>query len=119
MEQTITQSGALFAVQHKSRNGKRPLNGDQPTAKPPAVICTLRTSVGEFALRPTQFGYQLEIRIAKVCRLLGVYATTEAAVLALRNRRTGFQPWDLMGRNAVSIQVDTDQRWKRNGLTTS
>jgi hypothetical protein len=48
-------------------------------------------------------------------RVLGVFETEEAAVLAVRNRHTGFQPWDTMGRNAVAIQIETPQRWGRNG----
>ncbi len=76
---------------------------------------TLRTSVGEFAFRQTEFGWRLEIKIGKVRRVLGDYETDDAAILALRNRHTSFPPWDTMGRNAVAIQLDTPERWNRNG----
>ncbi len=76
---------------------------------------TLRTSVGEFAFRQTEFGWRLEIKIGKVRRVLGDYETDDAAILALRNRHTSFPPWDAMGRNAVAIQLDTPERWSKNG----
>ncbi len=76
---------------------------------------TLRTSVGEFRFRQTEFGWRLAIKVGKICRVLGDYETDDAAILALRNRHTSFPPWDTMGRNAVAIQLDTPERWSRNG----
>ena len=113
MEQTITQSGALFGVQH--RPAKRKLRRSNVlTVTPGDLISTFRASVGEFEFRTVQFGCGLEIVVGKVRRALRVYETQEAAVLALRNRRTGFDQWDLMGRNAAAIQIDTPGRWKQN-----
>jgi hypothetical protein len=80
-----------------------------------ATTATLRTSVGEFTFRRAEFGSRLEIKVGKVRRILGDYETDAAAILSLRNRHTGFQPWDTMGRNAAAIQLDTPQRWSRNG----
>ena len=111
MEQTITQSGALFTAQHKRARRSPSLNGHLSTEPPVVPVFRLRTTVGEFSLRPAQFGYQLEVKVEKLRRPLGVYETPAAAVLALRNRQSRFQPWDLMGRNAVAIQIDTVQRW--------
>jgi hypothetical protein len=88
-------------------------NGAIGSGTQPGAI--FRTSVGEFAFRPAEFGRRLEIKSGKVRHVLGVYETDDAAILALRNRQTGFQPWDSMGRNAVAIQMDTPQRWGRNG----
>lgn len=79
------------------------------------TITTLRTSVGEFRFRQTESGWRLEIKVGDVRRVLGEYETDEAAILALRNRHTSFPPWDTMGRNAVAIQIETPQRWGRNG----
>jgi hypothetical protein len=76
---------------------------------------TFRTSVGDFIFRRAEFDWRLEIRSGKIRRILGIYETDDAAILALRNRHTGFRPWDMMGRNAAAIQVDTPQRWGRNG----
>jgi hypothetical protein len=103
----------VFAARQARPKRKRPLNGKLQPETPPGAISTFRASVGDFALRPAQFGWQLEIQVGKVRRLLAVYETTEAALLALRNRRTEFEPWDHMGRNAVAIQLDTPERWDR------
>jgi len=108
MEQTITPNGALFgAAQQEQR-----VNGRASKHKALPVL-TFRTTVGEFALRRSQTGYQLEVKVGKLGRLLGVHQTTEAAVIALTNRRTGFKPWDLIGRHGADIQIDTSQRWNR------
>lgn len=77
------------------------------------TITTLRTSVGEFTFRQSDFGCSFEVKVGKVRRVLGSYETEAAAVLALRNRRTGFHSWDSMGRTAANIQLDTSQRWSR------
>jgi hypothetical protein len=112
MEQTITQNGALFVAQQGQSKPQRRVNGYAPKHKV-APILTFRTTVGEFALRSSQIGYRLEIKAGKLCRLLGFHQTAEAAVIALTNRRSGFQPWDLMGRHSADIQIDTRQRWTR------
>jgi len=88
----------------------------QSTAAPEATT-TFRTSVGDFTFRSAQFGCRLEIKIGKVRRVLGTYGSEDAAVLGVRNRRTGFQSWDGMGRTATAIQVDTEARWGKNGGT--
>ena len=112
MEQTISQNGALFGAGQDHSKQQRRANGRSPKGKVAAIL-TFRSTVGEFALRNAQFGYQLEIKVGKVCRRLGVYQTTQAAVLALTNRRSGFRSWDLMGRNGAAIQIDTTERWNR------
>lgn len=88
-----------------------PRNGAIQTETPADAVFTFRTSVGDFALRPAPVGYELEINVGDVRRLLGVHVTPEAALLALRNRKINFKPWDQMGRNAVSIQFDAAERW--------
>ncbi len=90
-----------------TRNGTTPLRTE--------ATVTLRTSVGEFVLRQNEFGWCLEVRAGKIRRVLGNYETDNAAILALRNRHTSFPPWDMMGRNAVAIQIDTPERWVRHG----
>ena len=77
------------------------------------VIATLRTSVGAFALRPVRFGCYLEIIVGHVRRVLGFYATNEEAVLALRNRRTGFRAWDALQGKTAATQVRALKRWKK------
>ena len=84
-------------------------------AVPSETITTLRTSVGEFRFRQTESRWHLEIKVGNVRRVLGEYETDDAAILALRNRHSTFPPWDTMGRNAVAIQIDTPERWGRNG----
>ena len=77
------------------------------------VIATLRTSVGAFALRRAPFGCYLEIIVGHVRRVLGFYATNEEAVLALRNRRTGFRTWDALQDKTAAMQVRTLKRWEK------
>ena len=95
MPQTITKNGATTTTRE--------------------TIATLRTSVGDFTLHRAEFGWRLEIKVGKVRQALGEYETDQAAILALRNRHTGFHAWDTMGRNAAAIQIDTPQRWGRKG----
>ena len=113
MEQTITASGALFQAHRKQAKQARRSNAAAQTETPAAAIFTFRASVGDFALRRAQVGYELEINVGEVRRLLGVYVTPDAALLALQNRKTHYDPWDHTGRNAVAIQLETDQRWDR------
>ena len=111
MEQTLTQRGAISEAHHKRSKGK--LRPTRNPARPASVISTFHASVGDFALCAAQFGIQLEIRVGQFHRLLHVYETVDAALLALRNRQSHFEPWDRMGRNAATIQLDTAQRWDR------
>jgi hypothetical protein len=105
MELTITQNGALYAVQHapsqlSRRKGQKRVSADTTNALP-----TLRTSVGEFAMRPSEVGCYLELIVGNAHRVLGLYKTTEAALEALINRRTGFRTWDALDAGNANAQV--------------
>jgi hypothetical protein len=116
MEPTITQNGALFALQtrpaktlakrnHRPSYEARTANAGKPTS-------TLRTSVGEFAFRQTPLGCHLELIVGSGRWALGLYGTNEAAVRALKNRRTGFRTWDALKRKVAATQIRTLSRWK-------
>ena len=109
MQPTLVANDALLAAPQEHETA--PQNGATQTETPASAIFTFRASVGDFALRRGLVGYDLEINVGNVRRLLGVYVTPEAALLALRNRRINFKPWDQMGRNAVAIQFDAAPRW--------
>lgn len=85
MELTVTQNGAIYAVQRapgqlSRRKRQKLVRADVTNALP-----TLRISVGEFAL--------------------GLYRTTEAAREALINRRTGSRTWDALDAGNAQTQV--------------
>jgi hypothetical protein len=42
---------------------------------------------------------------------LGLSSTNEAAVRALKNRRTGFRTWDVLKRRIAATQIRTLSRW--------
>jgi hypothetical protein len=113
MEPTITQNGALFAVQH------RPVRRDcsqlqhRQIASPNKTISTLRTSVGEFVLRQSPLSCCFELVVGNVHSALGLHATNDAAVRALKNGRTGFRTWDALGRNPSANQTGTLSRWNK------
>ncbi len=94
MNATITQSGALYALQHRH-------------AKAGARVSTLRTSVGEFAFRTERSGCYLDLVVGNVRRVLGFYPTDEAALTAVKDRTTGFLTWDALERQNTEAQLRT------------
>lgn len=116
MERTITQNGALFAVQHRPVKGNYSQHHHRQIANPNKTIktiSTLRTSVGEFVFRQTPLGCYLELVVGSVRWALGLYGTNEAAVRALKNGRTGFRTWDALGRKTAANQIGTLSRWNK------
>src|SRR6266550_134306 len=113
MEPTITQNGALFAVQHRpvSRNYRQ--HHHRQIASAIKTISTLRTSVGEFVFRQTSPGCHLELVVGDARWALGLYGTNEAAVRALKSGRTGFPTWDALGRRTAANQIGTLSRWNK------
>jgi hypothetical protein len=116
MEPTITQNGALFAVQHRaiSRNYSQ---HRRQIASPNKTMSTLRTSVGEFVFRQTPLGCHLELVVGDARWALGLYGTNEAAVRALKKGRTGFRTWDALGRKTAANQIGMLSRWNRGEET--
>jgi hypothetical protein len=117
MEPTITQNGALFAMQHPPVKRNYSQHHHRLMASPDKTISTLRTSVGEFAFRQTPLGCHLELSVGNVRWTLGLYGTNEAAVRALKNRRTGFRTWDALGRKTTANQIGTLSRWNKGHQT--
>ena len=117
MELTITQNGALFALQHgpAKRNYRRHYH--RQIASPNKTISTLRTSVGEFVLRQTPLGCYLELVVGNARWVLGLYGTNEAAVRVLKKGRTGFRTWDALGRKTAANQIGTLSRWNKEEQT--
>jgi len=113
MEPTITQNGALFAVQHRPVNRNYSQHHHRQIASPNKTISTLRTSVGEFVFRQTPLGCYLELVVGDGRWALGLYGTNEAAVRALKNRSTGFRTWDALGRKTAANQIGTVSRWNK------
>lgn len=105
MELTVTQNGAIYAVQRAPSQLSRRKRQKLVRADVTNALPTLRTSVGEFALRPSQVGCYLELIMGNVHRVLGLYRTTEAAREALINRRTGFRTWDALDAGNARTQV--------------
>jgi hypothetical protein len=105
MELTITQNGALYAVQHAPRKFPRPQRHESASAETTNALPTLRTSVGEFAMRLSEAGCYLELIVGRVHRVLGLYKTANAAREALINRRTGFRTWDALDARNAKAQV--------------
>ena len=116
MESTITQNGALFAVQHRpvKRNS---LHQHRQIAGPNRTISTLRTSVGEFVFRQAPLGCYLELVVGNARWALGLYGTNEAAVRALKNGRTGFHTWDALAPKTAANQIATLSRWNKGEQT--
>ena len=117
MERTITQNGALFAVQHRPVKRNYFQHHHRQIASPNKTISTLRTSVGEFVFRQTPLGCYLELSVGHVRWALGLYGTNEAAVRALKNRRTGFRTWDTLERKIAANQIGTLSRWDKGEQT--
>src|SRR6478672_7460898 len=117
MEQTITQNGALFAVQHRPANKNYSQQRHRQIASPNKTNATLRTSVGEFVFRQPPLGCHLELVVGTARWALGLYGTNEAAVRALKNGRTGFRTWDALGRKTAANQIGTLSRWNKSEQT--
>ena len=117
MEPTITQNGALFALQHRTINKNYSQHHHRQIANPNRAISTLRTSVGEFVFRQAAPGCYLELVVGNARWALGLYGTNEAVVRALKNGRTGFRTWDALGRKTAANQIDTLGRWNRGEKT--
>lgn len=109
MTSTITENGALFALQHKdAETNTHPLLAP---AEQPEPLATLRTSVGEFAFRAVQFGCRLEISVGKMRRELGVHSTQQAALEAVKKGRTGYEPWDAQKAERIATEIGNPERW--------
>jgi hypothetical protein len=117
MEPTITQNGALFAVQQRPVKRNYRQHRHRQNARPNKTISTLRTSVGEFVFRQTPLGCHLELSVGNARWALGLYGTNEAAVRALKNGRTGFRTWDALGRKTAADQIGTLSRWNKSEQT--
>ena len=117
MEPTITQNGALFAVQRRPAKGNYRQPHHRQIATPNKTMSTLRTSVGEFVFRQTPLGCHLELVVGEARWALGLYGTNEAAVRALKNGRTGFCTWDALGRKTAANQIGTLSRWNKEEQT--
>jgi hypothetical protein len=117
MELTITQNGALFAVQRKPVKRNYSQHDHRQIAGANKTISTLRTSVGEFVFRQTPLGCCLELVVGNVRWALGLFGTNEAAVRALKNGRTGFRTWDALGRKTAANQIGTLSRWNKGEQT--
>ncbi len=117
MEPTITQNGALFALQHRPAKRNYHQHCHRQIASPNNAISTLRTSVGEFVFRQTPLGCHLELGVGNVRSVLGLYGTNEAALHALKNGRTGFRTWDALERKTAANQIGTLSRWNKGEQT--
>ncbi len=117
MEPTITQNGALFAVQHRPAKRNYRHHHHRPIASPSKAISTLRTSVGEFVFRHTSLGCHLELSVGNVRWALGLYGTNEAALRALKNGRTDFRTWDALERKTAASQLGTLSRLNKGEQT--
>jgi len=117
MELTITQNGALFALQHGPAKRNYRQHYHRQIGSPNKTISTLRTSVGEFVFRQTPLGCHLELSVGHVHWALGSYGTNEAAVRALKNGRTGFRTWDALGRKTAANQIGALSRWNKGEET--
>ena len=117
MEPTITQNGALFALQHRPAKRNYRQHYHRQIATSNKTISTLRTSVGEFVFRQTPLGCYLELVVGNARWALGLFGTNEAAVRALKNGRTGFRTWDTLGRKTAANQIGTLSRWNKGEQT--
>src|SRR4026208_997959 len=112
MEPTITQNGALFAVQHTTKRNYRQHHHRQ-IASPNKTISTLRTSVGEFVFRQTPLGCHLELSVGNDRWAVGLYGTNEAALRAPKKGRAGFRWCDALERKTAANQIGTLSRWNK------
>ena len=117
MEPTITQNGALFAVQHRPVKRNYSQRHHRQIASANKTVSTLRTSVGEFVFHQTPLGCYLELSVGNVRWALGLYGTNKAAVRALKNGRTGVRTWDALERKTAANQIGTLSRWNRGEQT--
>jgi hypothetical protein len=117
MEPTITQNGALFAMQHRPAKGNYRQHCHQQIASAKKTISSLRTSVGEFVFRQTPLGCHLELVVGTARWALGLYGTNEAAVRALKNGSTGFRTWAALDRRTAANQINTLGRWNKGEQT--
>jgi hypothetical protein len=117
MEPTITQNGALFALQHRRAKRNYRQHNHRQIANPNKAISTLRTSVGEFVFRQTPLGCHLELSVGNIRWALGLYGTNEAALRALKNGRTGFRTWDALEPKTAANQIGTLSRWNKGEQT--
>lgn len=111
MELAIMQNGALYAVQRTPSKDSRRNRQELTNADTTETLPTIRTSVGEFAIRSTQVGCYLELIMGRVHRVLGLYKTNEAALEALINQRTGLGSWDALERPEAKAQVVALEQW--------
>src|ERR1051325_9041087 len=118
MEPTITQNGALFAMQHTPVKRNYPQHHYRQIASPNKTISTLRTSVGKFVFRQTPLGCYLELVVGNARWTLGLCRTHGAAVRALKHGRTGFRTWDALGRKIAANQIGTLSRWNKREQTS-
>ncbi len=116
MEPTITQNGAVFALQHRPAKRNYRQHYHRQTASPNKTISTLRTSVGEFVSRQP-LGCYLELVAGNARWVLGLFGTDEAAIRALKNGSTGFLTWHALGRETAANQIGTLSRWNKDGQT--
>jgi hypothetical protein len=117
MEPTITQNGALFALQHRPAKRNYRQHYHRQIASSNKAISTLRTSVGEFVFRQTPLGCHLELSVGNVRWALGLFGTDEAALRVLKNGRTGFRTWDALERETAANQIGTLSRWNKSERT--
>jgi len=117
MELTITQNGALFAVQRRTAKKNYSQHHHRQIAGPHKAISTLRTSVGEFVFLQTPLGCYLELVVGNARWTLGLYGTNEAAVRALKSGRTGFRTWDALERKTAANQIGTLSSWNKGEQT--
>jgi hypothetical protein len=117
MEPTITQNGALFAVQHGPVKRNYRQDHHRQIASAGKTMSTLRTSVGEFVFRQTPLGCHLELVVGEARWALGLYGTNEEAVRALKSGRSGFRTWDALGRRTAANQIGTLSRWNKGEQT--
>ena len=117
MERTITQNGALFAMQQRPGRRNESHHHHRQITNPDTTISTVRTTVGEFVFRQTPLGCYLELVVGNARWGLGLYGTNEAAVCALKNGRTGFLTWDALGRKTAANQIGTLSRWNKGEQT--
>ena len=104
------QNGALYAVQQTASKGSWRNRQEPASADTTETLPTVRTSVGEFAIRSAQVGYYLELIMGNVHRVLGLYKTSEAALEALINRRTGFRTWDALETGNAKAPVGAPEQ---------
>jgi hypothetical protein len=118
MEPTITQHGALFAMQRSPAKRNHSQRHHRLIASPNKTISTLRTSVGKFVFRQTPLGCYLELVVGNARWTLGLCRTHGAAVRALKHGRTGFRTWDALGRKTAANQIGTLSRWNKREQTS-